>query len=117
MGSLTPNRSSLETRYCRADPFQAHVRGSLLRIPPSRTFRRQGHEANRGRRSHQIYHRQGGVRHHHKGRTKGPKEEITRCNARSWGFHNEKIRKKNCNQVSSLLSLNCLRIIESILVV
>ena len=28
-------------RYRRVDPFQAHVRGSLLRIPPSRTFRRQ----------------------------------------------------------------------------
>merc|ERR1712080_188294 len=48
--------------------------------------------------------------------TKGAKEEITRCKARSWGFHNEKIRKKNCNQVSSLLSLNCLRFIDSILV-
>ena len=28
-------------RYRRVDPFQAHVRGSLLRIPPSWTFRRQ----------------------------------------------------------------------------
>merc|ERR1712004_739703 len=81
------------------------VRGSFLRIPPSRTFRRQGHEANRGRRCHQVYHPQGGLRNHHKGRTKGPKEEITRCNARTWGFRNEKIRK-NCNKVSSLLSLN-----------
>merc|ERR1712241_508136 len=52
---------------------------------------------------------------HHKGRTKGPKEEITRCNARTWGFRNEKIRK-NCNKVSSLLSLNCLRFIGSSLV-
>merc|ERR1712047_215080 len=72
-------------------------------------------EANRGRRCHQVYHPQGGLRNHHKGRTKGPKEEITRCNARTWGFRNEKIRK-NCNKVSSLLSLNCLRFIGSILV-
>merc|ERR1711963_216566 len=81
----TPNPSSLETPPSSNWSPPSPCAWRLSQNSPLSTFRRQGHEANRCRRSYQVYHRQGGLRNHHKGRTKGPKEEITRCTTPSWG--------------------------------
>merc|ERR1711862_983343 len=47
-------------------------------------------EANRRCRCHQEHHRQGYLRYYHQGRTKGPKEEITRCTKGKWATYSRR---------------------------
>merc|ERR1712199_67721 len=48
-------------RTCLPDPIQAYVRRVLQAVPSSWKVRRQGHEADRRRRSHQVRREEGGL--------------------------------------------------------